>query len=327
MKQLTLFLIPLLAVALLVGCGSDNDSGSSATQQNTANTEPQTDPAETAGEAVALRYRFEQGQRIDYLQKNRLVNNILTTDTVSEINIAIYCHITIDTVEADGTATATWINDRVIYKLQAPIGTLKFDSADGEEPDNPAWQQIKPMVQAIQNAQGNFRVTTAGIVSDFKLTKELAARLKTNPAMAAIATSGQLEAVAEGLFARLPDEPVKLNETWNTVSDLDLQGDLKVDQETIRTYRGEEQHDGKDLVRLDNTLRVTTKLGPEAMYKKLQFNADATAGTEWFDLKLGWLVEESDKSVLEMEMEVSGTLVVVESTTETTLKLQPPPPQ
>ena len=327
MKQLPLFLIPLLAIALLFGCGSDTDSGSNATPQNTASTDAQTDPAETAGEAVALRYRFEQGQRIDYLQKNRLVNNILSVGQKSEINIAIYCHITIDTVEANGTATATWINDRVIYKLQAPIGTLKFDSADGEEPDNPAWQQIKPMVQAIQSGQGNFRVTPAGIVSDFKPTKELAARLKTNPAMAAIATSGQLEAVAKGLFAQLPDKPVKLNETWSTVANLDLQGTLKVDQETIRTYRGEEQHDGKDLVRLDNTQRVITELGSEAMYKKLQFNADATAGTEWFDLKLGWLIEESDKAVLEMEMEVNGTLVVMETRTETTLQLQPPPPQ
>ena len=311
----------------MVGCGSDNDSGSNATPQNTPRTDPQDDPASTGGEAVALRYRFEQGQRIDYLQKSRYVNNIISVGQTTETNIAIYCHITIDTVEPDGTATATWINDRVIFKTQGSGGTLKFDSAAGEEPDNPTWQQIKPMVHAIQNGQGNFRVSPAGIVSDFKPTKELAARLKNDPVLAAIATAGQLEAVAKGLFTQLPDKPVKLNETWSTMADLDLTGDVKVDQETIRTYRGQEQRDGKDLVRLDNTQRVATTLGSDAVYKKLQFNADATAGTEWFDLKLGWLIEKSDKSVLEMEMKANSILIVTETTTETTLQLQPPPPK
>jgi len=60
------------------------------------------------------------------------------------------------------------------------------------------------------------------------------------------------------------------------------------------------------------------------MYKKLQYKADATRGTEWFDPKLGWVVEETDTTVLEMEMEVNGTQVVVETTSETTLQLQSP---
>lgn len=327
MKQTSLLLIPLLAITLLFGCGSDNDSGSNAAQQNTASTDAQTDPAGTAEEAVALRYRFEQGQRIDFLSQTRLANNIISMGQTTETAIDIYCHVTIETVASDGTATATWINDRVIFKVQGSGGTLKFDSADGEEPDSPLWQGMKPMVRAMQNGQGNFRVSPLGVVSDFKPTKELAARLAKDPAMAAIATSGQLESVAKTLFAHLPENPVKRNETWNEVTDLELQAGIKVEQETIRTYRGEERHDGKDLVRLDNTQRVITELGSDAMYKKLQYKADATRGTEWFDPKLGWVVEETDTTVLEMEMEVNGTQVVVETTSETTLQLQSPSSQ
>lgn len=133
-----------------------------------------------------------------------------------------HLQVAIDAAKAGAVELMSRRDNRVVQE-KAPRdrsgGTLKFDSADGEEPDSPMWQMMKPMVRAMQNGQGNFRVSPLGVVSDFRPTKELAARLAKDPTMAAILTSGQLESVAQSLFAHLPENPVKRNETWNEVTD------------------------------------------------------------------------------------------------------------
>jgi hypothetical protein len=325
MKQLTFFLIPLLAITLLFGCGSDTDSSSNETQQNTASTDGQTDPAETAGEAVALRYRFQKGQRMDYLQKTFSANNILSLNQKTETTIDIYCHITVDDVAPDGTASVTWTNDRAVYKVQGPGGTIRYDSADGEEPDHPQWEQgVKYQVLPMQHAGGTFNVSPRGTISNFNKIAELEAWIKENPDMAVLVTPSRLEAIAQELFLVLPEKAVKPNATWNTTSDFDI-GTFNCSVATTRTYQGLETRSGKSVARVDSTQKITTELPAGGPIKKLQFKDGSTFGKEWFDSQLGWLTEKTETTVMEQEIETQGILMVVESATKATLQLQPPP--
>ena len=166
----------LLFASLLLGCGSGNDTSPDATQQNTTGTDGQTDPATMAENATTLRHRFTEGQRMDYVETMNSANRILTIGQETSFEMETSFHVIVDAVEEDGSASMTWTTDRLKMKIQGSGGTVRFDSADGEEPDHPDWQRMRGIFFPLQYVEFTFHATTDGIVSDVKLSEAAAAR-------------------------------------------------------------------------------------------------------------------------------------------------------
>ena len=328
MKSATLFSF-LFLVTLLIGCGGDStttdNSSSNAAQDKKTSSTPQSDSSSsTDGKPELLRYRFQKGQRMDYLSKTFSSNNLISLNQETETTIDIYCHITVNDVAPDGTASVTWTNDRAVYKVQGSGGTIRYDSADGEEPDHPQWEQgVKYQVLPMRHAGGTFNVSPRGTISNFKKTAKLEAWIKENPDMAILVAPSRLEAIAEELFLVLPEKAVKPNTNWNTTSDFNI-ATFSCSVVTTRTYQGLETRSGKSVARVDSTQKITTELPADGPIKKLQFKDGSTFGKEWFDPQLGWLTEKTETTVMETEVEAQGTLIVGESTSKTTLQLLPP---
>ncbi len=324
MKSRTLFSILFLAM-LLIGCGGDStttDNNASSTGQDaaTSSTSQSASPS-TTGEAITLRYKFQKGQRRDYLQKNVLVNNIISLNQKTETNLDFYSHLTVDQVAPDGTASVTWITDRVVYKVQGSGGTIRYDSADGEEPDHPQWMLIKPQIESYLYVQAILQVNPTGTITDCQPTKELTERFEKNPTLAVLLSSSRIKSNAEGFFLPLPDKPIKPNDKWTTTSSFNI-GSFKVDYQTTRTYRGKETRGEQNSARFDGSLKITTKFGPDAPFKKLQYK-DGAASSELFGLKLGWLTESKSNMIIETESEQMGLPIVAEITQESIRRLLP----
>ena len=324
MKSRTLFSILFLAM-LLIGCGgdsttTDNNASSPGQDAATSSTSQSASPS-TDGEAITLRYKFQKGQRRDYLQKNVLVNNIISLNQKTETNMDFYSHLTVDQVAPDGTASVTWITDRVVFKVQGPGGTIRYDSADGEEPDHPQWMLIKPQIEAHLYIQAILQVNPTGTITDCQLTKELTERVKKNPTLAVLLSPSRIKSSAEAFFLPLPDQPIKPNEKWTTTSNFNI-GSFKVDSQTTRTYQGKEKRDDQDIARFDGSLKITTKFGPDAPFKKMQYK-DGAATSELFDVNLGWLTEGKTNAIIEMESEQMGVPIVAEITQESIRRLLP----
>lgn len=314
----------LLLVSLLIGCGSDNDSGSSATQQNTASTDAQTDPAATAKNAMTLRHRFTKGQRMDYLETMSAANKYPMLNQETSFEMETTFHVIVDIVEEDGSASMTWTNDRMKMKLQGTGGTVLFDSADGEEPDHPQWQQLRGVFFPIQYVQFTFHVTTDGIISDVKLSEAAAARLEKDPTLAFVFSQSSLQENPRKLFHLLPAKPVKPADTWNHVISSEAMPGAKIEIELTNTYQGLENVDGQQLALLKQTRKTKTKFGPESFFTQT-YKDDLTSGSEWFDPKIGWFVKTDDTMVMTTVTKQLGTSIEAEQTIKMGLRLVPPP--
>ena len=314
----------LLLVSLLIGCGSDNDSGSSATQQNTASTDGQTDPAATAKNATTLRHRFTEGQRMDYLEIMSAANKYPMLNQETSFEMETSFHVIVDAVEEDGSASMTWTNDRMKMKIQGSGGTVRFDSTEGEEPDHPQWQQMRFVFFPIQYVQFTFRVTTDGIISDVKLTEAAAARLEKDPTLAFVFSESSLQENPRKLFHLLPPKPVNPADTWNHVISSEPIPGANIEVELTNTYQGLENVDGQQLALLTQTRKTKTKFGPESFFT-MTYKDDLTSGSEWFDPRLGWFVKTDDTYAMTTVTKQAGTSIEVEQTVKMGLRLVPPP--
>ena len=314
----------LLFVSLLIGCGSDNDTGPDATQQNTASTDGQTDPATTAENATTLRHRFTEGQRMDYVETTTSANKILTIGQETSLGYETSFHVIVDAVEEDGSASMTWTTDRMKMKIQGSGGTVRFDSADGEEPDHPQWQQMRVVFFPIQYVQFTFHVTTDGIVSDVKLSEAAAARLEKDPTLAFVFSESSLQENPRKLFHPLPAIPVNPADTWDyTISSDALPGAI-VDVDVTNTYQGLENVDGQQLALLKQTHKTKAEFGPEA-FATMTYNDDLTRGSEWFDPKLGWFVKTDGTTVVTTVTKQGDITLEIEQTVKMEMRLVPSP--
>ena len=314
----------LLFASLLLGCGSGNDPSPDTTQQNTAGTDGQTDPATTAESATTLRHRFTEGQRMDYVETMNSANRILTFGQETSFEMETSFHVIVDAVEEDGSASMAWTTDRLKMKIQGSGGTVRFDSADGEEPDHPDWQQMRGIFFPLQYVEFTFHATTDGIVSDVKLSEAAAARLEKDPTLAFMFSDSSLRENPRKLFHPLPAKPVNPADTWKHVVSSDSLPGAKVDVDVTNTYQGMENVDGQQLALLNQTSNFKTEFGPET-FATMTYDDDLTRGSEWFDPKLGWYVKTDDTMVMTTVTKQGDITLEIEQTVKTELRLVPSP--
>ncbi|HIG31351.1 MAG TPA: hypothetical protein EYQ50_27510 [Verrucomicrobiales bacterium] len=328
MKRTAIFTAFVLA-ACFTGCSSEETVTTSnpptvETNVPNAGVDPGTEtapPPVSETEGIQLRYRFEKGQRMDYIMSLEIDNHIVNLNQKTKMNMNFYFHVTVDVVEVDGSAMITQINDRFKFKVKGPGGTILYDSADGEESDHPQWQGLRQVFLPMQYAQCTYRVTTAGVVSDVKPTAELAERLEKNPSMAAVITQEQLEQNAFALFHPMPEGAVDSGATWNYTRNQTF-GNFKFDFAYTKTFRGTEEHDGRQVVDITETV-VGKRTGEVTPAFEFNFDYELTSGQEYFDPKLGWLVSLNDVAVTRTKQSAMGIAVESESSTKVSIQLQP----
>ena len=322
MTKTTICFSMLFSTALMIGCGDNNGTSSNTTPKPPSATADQVDTALPDDEAIMLRYRFQQGQRMDYVTNTTMTNKYPMLNQESTFEMDVNLHVTVDSVEADGSASMTWTHDRMKMKLQGPGGTVRFDSADGEEPDNPMWQQMRVAFFPIQFVQFTFRVTTNGIISDVKLTEAAAARLEKDPSLAFIFSPPQLQENPRQLFHPLPSKPVKPTETWNYIISSEPFPGAKIEVALTHSYQGLEKLDEQQLARLNQTRKTNTEFGPESFFT-MAFKDDLTVASEWFDPKLGWAVKTDGTTAMITVNKQQGVSLEVEQTVKIIMRLSP----
>ena len=325
MKRSTILTAFVLA-ACFVGCSSDetvitpNAPTAESSVQN-AVADPGTEtvpPSVSETEGIQLRYRFVEGQRMDYIMRNEMDNDIVNLNQKTKMNLDFYFHVTVDAVEADGSAVITQINDRFKLKVKGPGGTILYDSADGEESDHPQWQGLRQVFLPMQYAQCTFRVTPSGVVSDVQPTAELAARLEKDPSMAAVLTQQQLEQNAFALFHPMPEGAVESGATWNYPRYLEI-ANFKLEFNFTKTFKGTADHEGRQVVDITETV-VTKKTGEVTPAFDYNVDDELTSGQEYFDPNLGWLVSMNDVTVNSSKQNAMG--IAVETITSTKMSIQ-----
>lgn len=331
MKRITR-LMAFVFLACFVGCGSKESvktpnapAAKPNVQKTVADPGPKSvPPSVSETEGIELRYRFVEGQRMDYIMSMETDNDIINLGQKTKNNMDFYFHVTVDAVEADGSAVITQINDRFKLKVKGPGGTITYDSADGEESDHPQWQGLRQVYLPMQYAQCTYRVAPSGVVSDVKPTAELAERLEKDPSMAGILSQNQLEQNAFALFHPMPAEAVAPGATWNYPRNVAM-GPLKLEFVFTKTFRATAEQEGRQVVDITETV-VSKKIGEGTPAFDYTLDDEKTFGQEYFDPQLGWLVSMNDRTVHRTKQGAAGGVgIAVEShsSTQITIQLQP----
>jgi hypothetical protein len=281
--------------------------------------------AAPAPEATSLRYRFKEGEKLNYVmvQKQEITMNVNGADTTFKSTQTIYFTWTINAVDKDGAAKISQRIDRARMSMDAGQGgVIDFDTKDGKEPDNPAGAVIVPILKAMAGSDFTLTMSTRGEISDVVLPKKVLDALQNLGTAGGAFTPDTLKQMPNQGSLVLPKDAVKKGDSWNDKLEVkaDLVGKMVVD--TKATYEGETTKDGKKLHSI--TLKPTMTIeAPANAAAKITLKDQNNKGAASFDGDKGRLVDSNLEQNIEMDVVACGQTVTMKMKQNFTLKLAP----
>ena len=278
-------------------------------------------PSRDSTGGMQLRYGFVPGQRMNYMLRNEIEKDIVNLNQKTTMNLDVYFSVTVDAVEADGSAVMTQINDRYTFKLKRPDGTI-ISHADflSDERALPELEELRQEFRTLQSAHCTYRVTPSGVVRDVQPAfGPIGSVGLSEPSMPAGFTQTQLEQTAMALFHPMPEGPVESGATWSYTRNAD---DLKRERVFTKTFVGIADDEGRQSVEITGTV-VTKKAGFVNPASDDKVDDELSTWQEYFDPKLGWLVSMNDVTVRRTKQKIMGMDVETKISTKVSIQLQP----
>ena len=201
--------------------------------------------------------------------------------------------------------------------MTSPLGTLKYDSTDDEEPDSPLWAQLKPEMDYRLKTSYSCVISPTGKVSDLKISDEFREALKKNLATASTDPVEYLSAETSDYFIEFPEDPAAPGDTWPSVEmnfsmlggRITKTGEYKLDPEDSSSQRS--------TLRISMTHNVKVDFPEDATFL-MNFLPDGTDQIE-VELPSGRLAKRVVKSANEMIFKMMGVELVIQRENEMTI--------
>jgi hypothetical protein len=187
--------------------------------------------APALAQTTPLRYQWKQGDVLSY----RAVVKTTTTSSGAPTGPATFeqtlsqtLKLTVAAVDPEGTATIRQSIEAVNLKVVSPMGTVEYDSARalGENPDPRVLSMAKTVGGMVGEAI-SVTMTATGVVRRIdgapRIMEKLIDNLPRDPMAGGLAqniksmlSDEALRSSLEQSFSRMPDQAVKVGDTWTS---------------------------------------------------------------------------------------------------------------
>jgi Family of unknown function (DUF6263) len=258
---------------------------------------------------TTLRYKFKQGDKLDYVIENKMTMKIDLGG--KEIEMAINQNMEmawkVESVANDGKARIQQKLMRIQFSMDTPMGKIEYDSKDGKAPPGPIGETIAPVFKALSGLEFTLTMDPRGEISDVKVPKDLlkAVNAQQLPGVGEMFTEDGLKKMMAQSGISFPKDAVTKGKTWNQKLGFKMPfGEMKMDN--VYTYEGTVQKGDRKVEQV--SLKPTISLKPDENAPVAMTMKDGGGkGTAYFDNDAGKLVEMS--MVQNMVMEAAGQTI------------------
>jgi hypothetical protein len=252
---------------------------------------------------TTLRYKFKQGDKLDYVIENKMTMKIDIGG--KEIEMAINQNMEmawkIESVANDGKGRIQQKLTRIQFSMDTPMGKVEYDSKDGKVPPGPLGETIAPIFKALSGLEFTLTMDPRGEISDVKIPKDLlkAVNAQQLPGVGEMFTEDGLKKMMAQSGISFPKESVSKGKTWNQKLSFKMPfGEMKMDN--VYTYEGAVQKGEKKVEQISVKPAISLKPdenAPVAMTMK----DGGGKGMAYFDNDAGRIVEMSMTQNMIME--------------------------
>ncbi len=284
--------------------------------------------ASTAEAAKTLRWKFKEGDKVNYALRQKGDMNVNAGGVELEIKTLQIMDLTwtVKSVAADGTAELSQVVDRVQMKLSTPFtGDFAYDSKSEETPEGQVWQMLGPFMEGMIGQEFTMKISPTGQISEItlpaKLQEAIAAQGSGGGGRGMMMGGGFSEEAIKELVARavinFPAEAIG-DEPWEQVVDVKM-GPLGTQRTAITyTLAGEADADGKKLDKI--TLATELTLEPpgegeeseDAPEIEMEITEQAGSGEILFDAETGRTIKSDSTQTMTMEGDFMGNEFIQE---------------
>jgi hypothetical protein len=187
--------------------------------------------APAGAQAIPLRYQWKQGDVLTYRTVVKTTSNSTGAPSgpaTFDQTMSQTLNITVAAVDPEGTATLWQVIEAVTLELNSPMGKVVYDSA------RPVGDDADPRVVSIAKTVGGLvgeriSVTMSGtgavrrIDGAARIVEKLMTNLPRDPMAGGLAqnirsmlSDDALRTSLEQSFSRMPEQPVKVGDTWTS---------------------------------------------------------------------------------------------------------------
>jgi hypothetical protein len=276
-------------------------------------------PAQTT-----LRYQFKEGDKLDYVmdQDQKMTMSVGGQDIEMKVHMAM--DVVWDTKKVDdkGNAQVKVSFTRAKMSMTGPMGKVEVDSKDTEEPDDPAGKIFSQVVKAIGGMEMSFTIDPRGEMKNAKVSENVLKKLQNLPGVDKIGDMLSPESMKSMLGGNmvLPEGPVEKGKTWKQKTDTKMPFG-RITGETKYTFEGEVERGGKTLQKIAVKPETKIETDPNAPVQ-IKVKDSKGKGYLFFDNKAGKIVETTNETTMQMEIEAGGMTIDMDLVQNTTVRLK-----
>jgi hypothetical protein len=292
---------------------------------------------------VTLRYRWTKGDRVRYRFTQQ--TSTATTgvpgfgDMTSDQTTTQTLSIVVDEVAADGSVILRQVFESVRIEVNTAMGKLVFDSDNKDAAtDNPFGKFLAGVMPAMIGESVRMRLLPNGAVQSVegmtRILEKMAAGLPQDRTAAAFGmlknglSDEALSGVLSQGFAQLPDQPVKVGDTWTRQFDVNnpLMGNGTVS--TTFKLEGVDKAGTFSIARIalkSTTKQTTAPSAPARGPLSVQLNDGSGDGEQLFDLTNGRLERSTQQITTPMTMSgpaPDGSQLSLRAITKSTMTME-----
>jgi Family of unknown function (DUF6263) len=296
-------------------------------------------PASRASAQEELRWKFAQGQKLDYnmVQDMKMaaeggpLGNMNTT-----MNQQMDMTWDVQEVKENGDAVIKQKFDRVKMKMTTPLGGFEYDSQSKEPPAGLA-AMLAPMYKAMTSGEFIITMTGRGEVKDVSVPEEMVNALKNSPGaamMGDLATSeGFKKMISQGALV-LPEGKPKKGEEWSTTVAINNPVAGKQTVETTYRYEGTKEIEGTTYAVIRPELKMDFGAGdenqnpdqpqqPQQPNVKMEIAEQSSEGEVLFNIKEGRLHSSELKQNVTIDVTAGGQAMKQKIEQKIVVKVKP----
>jgi hypothetical protein len=287
--------------------------------------------AVVCGQAVAaraqttLRYKFKQGEKLNYVMEQNMVMKLNVGGKESAMDVKQVMDLTwhFVAVNSDGNAKLIQRMDRIRMSMNTPKGRVELDTNDKKEPDNQAARMMAPVFNALAGADITMTMSPRGEFSDVRVPAKVTDALRSSPAasqMAEMFTSEGLKRMVSQGCPVLPKGAVTKGASWAQPLDMKLPFG-KMNMKVTYTYEGPTTQAGRPLEKIGLKVHMTIEADPKAP-GEIKLKGQNAKGTVLFDNVAGRVTETTMNQQMDTEVNADGVVIQQNTRQTVTMKLQ-----
>lgn len=279
-----------------------------------------------ADDAVTLAWKFKKGEKLHYVveQNTSSEGKFGGQEFKSDFKQTLDMAWSVDEVAADGTAHMTQTVTRARLKISQPGGLpgIDYDSASKEAPQGAA-APVATVFKVLVGKNIKLKMSPRGKISEVALPEGMAEELKKTQGAVpgATLTEESFKEMTGASTLEFADHPVKKGDTWQRKTSVaNPQAGGKQTTEITYTYQGTEKKDGKQIDKIDMTMKTSLAPGG-AGAPQVEIKDQQSEGEVDFDRHSGHVIKTQATVKMTMALNVMGQKIDQTVTSDTAMRL------